>query len=141
MSALLKVNSDIERVCDARGLLLALIVRNDFNRPGVTFLTDPSFSQQLAFIKHAAAHKINRHIHKPIMRSVCYTQETLIIKRGKLRANFYDGEQNYISSTELGPGDVALLICGGHGFEVLDDVEMIEVKQGPYADDQDKVLF
>ena len=75
------------------------------------------------------------------MCSVAYTQETLFIKKGKLLVDFYDDEQSYLESRELVAGDVVLLIRGGHGFEVLEDLEMIEVKQGPYAGDQDKVRF
>lgn len=70
-----------------------------------------------------------------------YTQETLVLKRGKMRVDFFDDEQKYLSSRILEGGDVVLLICGGHGFEVLEEIEMIEVKQGPYAGDQDKVRF
>jgi mannose-6-phosphate isomerase-like protein (cupin superfamily) len=76
-----------------------------------------------------------------VERSVAYTQETLFIKKGKLRVDFYNDDQAYLESRELVAGDVVLLICGGHGFEVLEDLEMIEVKQGPYAGDQDKVRF
>ena len=34
-----------------------------------------------------------------------------------------------------------MLVSGGHGFKVLEEVEMIEVKQGPYYGEQDKVRF
>jgi len=59
----------------------------------------------------------------------------------RLRVDFYDTEQHYLESRVLRPGDVILLIQGGHGFEVLEDVEMIEVKQGPHVGDQDKTRF
>ena len=121
--------------------LLSIIVRNDFCQPGITFFTPNDFSQQLAFMKHPAGKTIDAHVHKPVERSVAYTQETLFIKKGKLRVDFYDDEQSYLESRELVAGDVVLLIRGGHGFEVLEDLEMIEVKQGPYAGDQDKVRF
>jgi hypothetical protein len=62
-----------------------------------------------------------------------YTQEVLFIKRGKLRVDFYSDRQEYLDSRILESGDVILLITGGHGFEVLEEIEMIEVKQGPYV--------
>ena len=34
-----------------------------------------------------------------------------------------------------------MLSSGGHGFKVLKDVKMIEVKQGPYSVSKDKVKF
>ena len=135
------MNDPVEHICDNDQRLLALIVRSNFNKPGITFFTEPDFSQQLAYMHHPAGKKIDAHIHKPLLRNVSYTQETLILKRGKLRVDFYDDQQTYLSSRTLGAGDVILLICGGHGFEVLEELEMIEVKQGPYAGDQDKVRF
>jgi hypothetical protein len=72
---------------------------------------------------------------------VFYTQEALFIRKGKLRVDFYSQEQEYRTSRVLGAGDVVLLIRGGHGFEVLEDLNMVEVKQGPYAGDMDKTRF
>ncbi|ORU00540.1 hypothetical protein D081_1063 [Anaerovibrio sp. JC8] len=58
-----------------------------------------------------------------------------------MRVDFYDDDQNYIESHIIYAGDVILLVSGGHGFKVLEDIEMIEVKQGPYAGDGDKTRF
>jgi hypothetical protein len=135
------MNDAVEHIYDKDHRLLALIVRSSFTTPGITFFTKPDFSQQLAYMKHPAGKKIDAHIHKPLLRNVSYTQETLILKQGKLRVDFYDDQQTYLSSRTLGAGDVILLICGGHGFEVLEELEMIEVKQGPFAGDQDKMRF
>ena len=135
------VSEAVERIYDTARNLLALIVRGSFNKPGITFFTEPDLSQQLAYMHHPAGKQIDAHIHRPILRNISYTQETLILKRGKLRVNFFDDQQAYLSSRTLEAGDVILLIRGGHGFEVIEELEMIEVKQGPYAGDQDKVCF
>lgn len=121
--------------------LLAVIVSRDFHEPGIHFFTPNDLSQQLAYMQHPAGKVIDPHVHNPVDRSVKYTQEVLFIKRGRLRVDFYDNGRNYIESRILQPGDVILLATGGHGFEVLEDIEMIEVKQGPYAGDQDKTRF
>jgi hypothetical protein len=76
-----------------------------------------------------------------VSREVYYTQEVLLLRKGKLRVDFYDRDQRYLESRILVGGDVILLIEGGHGFEVLEEVEMVEVKQGPYLQDQDKTRF
>jgi len=123
------------------GEMLALIVRDNYSKPGISFFTPDDFSQQLAYMRHPAGKVIEAHVHRPVPRSVSYTQETLFIKRGRLRVDLFDGEQNYLASRELMAGDVILLVKGGHGFEVLEELEMIEVKQGPYAGDRDKVRF
>ena len=81
------------------------------------------------------------HVHNPVKREVYYTNEVLFIKKGKLRVDFYSDEKIYIESRVLNKGDVILLVSGGHGFSILEDIEMIEVKQGPYAGDSDKTRF
>ncbi|HEY8165194.1 MAG TPA: hypothetical protein VIF83_06525 [Gemmatimonadaceae bacterium] len=121
--------------------LLAIIIPGNFHQPGIHFFTPDEFSQQLAYMRHPAGKVIDPHVHNPVHRSVQYTQEVLFIKRGKLRADFYDNDRNYLESRILQAGDVILLATGGHGFEILEEVEMIEVKQGPYAGDGDKTRF
>lgn len=124
-----------------QGELLALIVRNSYNKPGISFFTENDLSQQLAFMKHPKGKIIVPHVHQAVSREVIYTQETLVIKSGSLRVDFFDENQNYIESTVLLAGDVILLIKGGHGFEVLEDLEMFEIKQGPFVGERDKKRF
>ena len=121
--------------------LLALIVFKKFSKPGIHFFTPNDLSQQLAFMSHPAGKVISPHVHNPLPREVEYTQEVLFIRKGKLRIDFYDNEKNYLESRVLKDGDVILLVSGGHGFEILEDLEMIEVKQGPYVGDHEKTKF
>lgn len=120
---------------------LAIIVPMDFSKSGVHFFTPDDFSQQLAYMNHPAGKIIQPHVHNTVLREVHYTQEALFIRKGKLRVDFYDDKQNYLESHVLKTGDVILLVSGGHGFEVLEEIEMIEVKQGPYAGEKDKTRF
>jgi mannose-6-phosphate isomerase-like protein (cupin superfamily) len=136
----LPVTEPVEKF-EHNGEMYALIVRNEFSRPGVNFFTPHDLSQQLAYIHHPAGKVIETHFHNPVPRTVTYSQETLFIKRGRLRVDFFDDDQNYLESRELKAGDVILLAKGGHGFQVMDELEMIEVKQGPYAGEQDKRRF
>ncbi|MFM6152888.1 MAG: hypothetical protein ACKPE3_07775 [Sphaerospermopsis kisseleviana] len=121
--------------------LLALIISHRFNQPGIHFFTSDELSQQLAYMHHPMGKIIQPHVHNPVPREVIYTQEVLFIKRGKLRVDFYNDQQEYLESRVLETGDVILLITGGHGFEALEEIEMIEVKQGPYVGEQDKTRF
>lgn len=121
--------------------LLALIVRCSYRENGIHFLTSNDLSQQLAFMRHPAGKEILPHVHNPVERRVTLTQESLFIRKGRLRVDFYNDGRRYLRSYELGAGDVILLIKGGHGFVVLEDAEFIEVKQGPYAGDRDKTRF
>jgi len=130
----------IEKV-EHNNVLLSIIIRDKFDKSGVSFFTPDDLSQQLAYMRHPAGKVIQPHVHNPVPREVHYTQEVLFIKRGKLRVDFYDDHQKYLESRILNAGDVILLATGGHGFSVLEEIEMIEVKQGPYAGDQDKTRF
>ena len=121
--------------------ILAVILSHRFDEPGIHFFTPNDLSQQLAYMRHPAGKVIDPHVHNPVSRNVHYTQEVLFLKKGRLRVDFYDESQSYLESRVLQAGDVILLATGGHGFEVLEEIEMIEVKQGPYAGDQDKTRF
>lgn len=123
------------------GQLLGIIISADFRKPGIHFFTPNTLSQQIAYMRHPAGKSIQPHVHNPVPRQVCYTQEVLMIKRGRLKVDFYTDQQEYLESYVLHAGDVILLVQGGHGFEVLEEVEMIEVKQGPYVGEQDKTRF
>jgi mannose-6-phosphate isomerase-like protein (cupin superfamily) len=130
----------IEKI-EHNGKTLAIIIRSDFNAKGVHFFTPEDFSQQLAYMSHPKGKVIQPHSHNPLSREVFYTQEVLFIKKGTLRVDFYDTDHAYLDSRTLRTGDVILLASGGHGFETLEETEMIEVKQGPYAGEQDKTRF
>jgi len=123
------------------GHLLAIIVRHTFRKPGIHFFTQNDLSQQLAYMRHPAGKEISPHVHNPVPREVHYTQEVLFIKKGKLRIDFYGDDKTFLESKILETGDTILLASGGHGFKVLEELEMIEVKQGPYAGDHDKTKF
>ena len=121
--------------------IIALIIRNNFHSPGIKFFTPDNFSQQLAYMCHPSGKILQSHFHNFLSREVISTQEVLLIKQGKLRVDFYDNDQHYLESSIIESGDVILLASGGHGFEVIEEVEMIEVKQGPYTGDADKTRF
>lgn len=121
--------------------LLAMIIRNDYVCEGVEFITPNEYSQQVAYMHHMKGKVIDAHLHNLIHRNVVMTQEVLVIKKGILRVDFYDEYEDYLESRNLYSGDIILLVSGGHGFQVLEEVEMVEVKQGPYAGDQDKKRF
>jgi mannose-6-phosphate isomerase-like protein (cupin superfamily) len=130
----------IERI-EHGGVELAMIVRASFRREGIEFFTPNSHTQQLGYMNRPAGYVIPPHVHNPVAREAHYTKEVLFIRSGRLRVDFYDDERNYIESTVLETGDVVLLAFGGHGFEMIERTEIIEVKQGPYVGEQDKTRF
>lgn len=120
---------------------IALIIRAEYDEPGIKFFTPDSFSQQVAYMKHPKGYKIKAHIHNMITRQVLYTQEVLLIRKGKVKVNLYNSSKEYIGDRILQTGDLILLCGGGHSFEFLEESSMIEVKQGPFAGDGDKTRF
>lgn len=121
--------------------LLAMVIRSNYTCEGVDFITPNEYSQQVAYMHHPAGKVIDAHIHNMVHRNVVLTQEVLFIKSGRMRVDFYDDYEDYLESIILEAGDVILLVSGGHGFTVLDEVEMVEVKQGPYSGEADKKRF
>jgi mannose-6-phosphate isomerase-like protein (cupin superfamily) len=121
--------------------LLSVIIRTQYKSDGIEFFTPDDYSQQLAYMNREKDYVIPPHVHNPVQRDVHFTQEVLFIKSGKVRVDYYDDDKNYLESKILNQGDVVLLAYGGHGFHMIEDSEIIEVKQGPYAGEQDKVRF
>jgi mannose-6-phosphate isomerase-like protein (cupin superfamily) len=121
--------------------LLAIIIYSSFNKDGIEFFTPNDFSQQLAYMKRPSGYIIDPHVHNTVERSVNLTQEVLFVKSGRVRVDFYTDSKTYLESIVIQKGDVILLASGGHGFEMLEESELIEVKQGPYCGEKDKVRF
>lgn len=130
----------IENV-ENKGVLYAIIIREDFKTDGIKFFTPQDFSQQLGYMNRPKNYKIQPHSHNKIKRIVNFTNEVLFIKSGICRIDFYDEDKNYLSNKILNKGDIILIANGGHGFEMLEDTEIIEIKQGPYAGESDKTRF
>lgn len=130
----------IERIENDKKLL-SIIIRANYQSEGIEFFTPDSFSQQLGYMKREKNYVIPPHKHNKVARNVDFTQEVLLIRKGKVRVDYYDDNKKYLESRILCQGDVVLLAYGGHGFEMIEDSEMIEIKQGPYADEMDKTRF
>lgn len=123
------------------GQVYAMILRANYHADGIVFFTDGTYSQQLGYMNRPEGYVIPPHVHNAVPREVQYTKEVLIIRKGKVRVDFYDEDQAYLESALLEQGDIILLALGGHGFQMLEQAEIVEVKQGPYTGEQDKTRF
>lgn len=112
--------------------VFALILRADYEPAGVNFITSQDNPLQLGILKHQQGSKIKPHIHKSFPKTISEVQEVLHIEYGKVEAEFYESTGIKVASTILNSGDTILLLSGGHGFNILEDSKVIEVKQGPY---------
>ena len=128
----------IEKI-EQDGEVLALILRSDYEPEGVNFCTAPSNPLQLGVIKHRQGHKVQPHVHKDTIKTINKVQEILHIVYGKIEAELYETGGKKFRNVMLSAGDTILLLSGGHGFNILEDSKIIEIKQGPYQGiDKDK---
>jgi hypothetical protein len=125
----------------ADGKPIAIIVRKEFNQPGVHFFSPFEFSQQLGILVHPIGHEVKAHVHNLIARDVRVTQEVLHVIEGKVEITLFAENKKYITSRLLSEGDTILLAYGGHGIKILEPSKILEVKQGPYVGMEDKEFF
>jgi len=122
--------------------LLAIIVRAKYRKKkGITFFTPSESTQQFGYMKHKKNHLIKPHLHKKRITKISYTTEVILLLKGELRVDFYNSFQKYLFSKILKKEDIVMLVHGGHGFKILKDIEMLEIKQGPYSLIKDKIKF
>jgi hypothetical protein len=120
---------------------IALIIRSSFDEPGLHFFTPPAFSQQVAAMRHPKGKVIQPHIHNLVPRQVFYTQEVIMVRKGKVKVTLFSYQRKRVCTPILCEGDLILLCGGGHSFEMLEETLMVEVKQGPYSGENDKTRF
>lgn len=125
----------------ARGdAILAYVVRRA-SPTSTTFVTDPDAALQVGFVVYPAGGSIQRHVHVPVRRELTTTSEVLVVQQGACKVDFYDDERAFVASRTVAAGDVLVLLAGGHGFEMLEDTTLLEVKQGPYGGLDEKERF
>ena len=131
----------IKKIFDKKKLIALIIKPKKIKKKGPNFVTPNNFTQQLGVINYPKNHFITPHTHKKYLRKVSRTSEVLIIQKGILRTDFYNSKKKYMFSKTLKEGDIIFLHESHHGFKVIKDCSIIEIKQGPYIQLADKVLF
>jgi hypothetical protein len=130
----------IETVADA-GVILAYIHRAGEAPAQTTFLTPDDCNLQVGHVVYPAGGEIARHIHLPIERHLVGSAEVLIMQRGRCEVDVYAEDKRLVTTCELRVGDVLIAVGGGHGFRVLEDTVLLEIKQGPYPGGAEKARF
>jgi len=134
------VDQNIEMIAKD-GVELCYIVRAEFEPTSTTFITQPEYKQQVGFIKYDAGGVIARHTHVPLERRLTGTSEVVLVRRGSCQLEVYTDDRELVATRDVGPGDLILMISGGHGFNVREDTVLLEVKQGPYTGLEEKERF
>jgi len=111
------------------------------NPEQTTFLTPSEFNLQLGFVVYPACGEIAPHAHLPLERHIVGTSEVLIVKKGRCMVDIYNEERELVATREFNPGDIMLMVSGGHGLRMLEDTALLEIKQGPYTGLNEKERF
>jgi len=130
----------VERI-ERNGRPLAVIIRAEMLPEKTTFLTPNEFKQQVGFVVYPRGGEIARHVHRPLERHLVGTSEVLVVRKGRAEIDVYDDDQSLVATRELRVGDVMLMVGGGHGFRLLEDTVLLEIKQGPYTGVDEKERF
>lgn len=123
------------------GIVLMYIVHAHTAPDQTMFLTPPEFNLQLGFIVHEKGHEIPRHVHLPIERHTVGSQEVIVVQRGSCDVDVYTDDRQIVSTHRVTQGDVLIAVNGGHGFHMVEDTVLLEVKQGPYPGVAEKERF
>ena len=123
------------------GTRYAEINRASLTVEETTFFSPPEYKQQVGFVVYPKGGEIARHVHLPLERHLVGTPEVILVKKGRCLLDIYNDERELIATRELGPGDLMLMVGGGHGFRMLEDTVLLEIKQGPYTGVEEKEHF
>jgi len=103
---------------------------------GANPLTEPNESLQVLAHKRQAGKKTPAHFHLPRRRVTQTLQECLVVIKGKIKIDLYGTHKKKFKSIYLTSGDVVIFMGGGHAVHILEDTEIIEVKNGPFVEDK-----
>jgi hypothetical protein len=123
------------------GKVFAYVMRDAPGEKQTTFLTPDESIQQVGFVVHPAGAEVRRHYHLPLERSIVGTPEVLVVRQGRCEMDVFDDEQEFVCTREIATGDIMVMVGGGHGFRMVEDTVLLEVKQGPYYGPDEKAYF
>jgi|TARA_B110001469_G_C9492318_1_gene246299 hypothetical protein len=128
-------------ILDLDGVEIAFILASSRVESGIRFYNDEDDSLQIGSMCRPTGYLIESHIHNSVPRTIEYTKEVLFIKSGIVKIFFYSDSKKYLCEHIMKVGDFVFLGYGGHGLEIIEEAEIIEIKQGPYVGDTDKTRF
>jgi hypothetical protein len=120
---------------------IAYVVRADATGATTSFFTGDDATFQAGFVVYPAGGSVVPHIHLPVVRTIVGTSELLLVRRGRCIVDIYGDDQTLLASRQLETGDLVISVGGGHGFRMLEDTVLFEVKQGPYGGAAEKERF
>jgi len=130
----------IERII-WNGSVKVYIIRSAYNPVRTSFASPQTANLQVGHIVYPAGSVVPKHLHKKIIRRLDRTEEVLIVKKGSCFLDIYNERKKLVVTRKVRRGDIIIIVGGGHGFRVLKDLILLEIKQGPYTGIEEKERF
>jgi hypothetical protein len=124
----------VREVCDGEIVLARYIPADAAWNDGLAFFSNDEDFIQVGTWQYPAGKQLLAHIHNECTRTVLWTQEALLVRKGKLLAKIYDTSEELVEKITVSAGDIIILLRGGHGYEIIEDgTQVLEIKNGPYV--------
>jgi hypothetical protein len=127
-------------VIEHGGTRYAEVIRRDVAVDHTTFFSPAESSFQFGLLAHVAGYEESPHYHQPFSRTIDDLQQMFVVQRGVVGVKLFDDDGDLLQEVILREGDAIVLIHGVHAIRVIEDLQAISVKQGPFLGDaKDKV--
>ncbi len=114
------------------GTKYAEIIWADTRVEVTKFFSPDDSSFQFGLLAHEAGFVEPAHYHKAIPRTIIDLQQMFVVQRGVVAVEFFDEHGVMFREVVLRSGDGIVLIHGTHAVRVIEDMQCISVKQGPF---------
>lgn len=128
-------------IVEYEGTKYAEIIWADTRVEKTTFFSQSDSSFQFGLLAHSAGFVEPPHYHKPVTRTISDLQQMFVVQRGVVVVELYSDAGALLSEIKMGAGDAIVLIHGVHAIKVLEDMQCISVKQGPYLGEKEDKVF
>lgn len=127
-------------VVEFGGVRYAEIIWGDTTVDQTAFFSSPESSFQFGLLAHKAGYQEEPHYHRPFTRQIDDLQQMFLVQKGVVAVQLFRDDGSALSEVVLRPGDAIVLIQGVHAIKVLEDMQCISIKQGPFlGTEYDKV--
>lgn len=122
---------------------LAIFIPSYYQGEKNYFFTPPNAALQVGFITRDKGEHIPAHKHLPIKLDYQGIKcEFIYVKSGCVTITIFAQDGTIVDKQTLRPGEALLQLAGGHGFYFEEPTQLLEVKQGPYTNQQqDKMMY
>ena len=127
-------------VIEKDGTKYAEIIWADTRVEKTRFFSPPESSFQFGIVAHEAGYREEPHYHRAVARTISDLQQMMVVQSGVVDVQLFDDDRRLFKTVRLRQGDAIVLVHGIHAIEVIEDLQALSVKQGPFfGDEVDKV--